>query len=160
MIRTLARMNGVICVPAMPQINTPRSESRKRPPRGSRLMGLEPLLYKGDPTRIYEFIEERSQASESRRAETTGARRRNTPPLSIFIDHIDYIVRLVGVDHVGFSTDFGGFPVNLKGMENAGDYQNIAQALLQKGYSREDVAKIMGENMLRLFDVVVRTARN
>ena len=159
MIQTLARMNGVICVPAMPQINTPRSESRKRPPRGSRLMGLEPLLYKGDPTKIYEFIEERSNAGEARRAASIDERRRNTPPLSIFIDHIDYIVRLVGVDHVGFSTDFGGFPVNLKGMENASDYQNIAQALLQKGYSREDVAKIMGENMLRLFDEVVRTGK-
>ncbi len=106
MIRTLARMNGVICVPAMPQINTPRSESRKRPPRGSRLMGLEPLLYKGDPTKIYEFIDERSNAGEVRRAASIDERRRNTPPLSIFIDHIDYIVRMVGVDHVGFSTDF------------------------------------------------------
>ena len=80
--------------------------------------------------------------------------------LSNLIDHVDYIVRLVGVDRVGFSTDFGGFPVNIKEMENAGDYQNIAQALLQRGYSREDVAKIMGENMLRLFDEVVRTAKH
>ncbi len=159
MIRTLAKMNGVICVPAMPQINTPRSESRKRPPRGSRLMGLEPLLYKGDPTTIYEFIDERSNAGEARRAASIDERRRNTPSLSIFIEHIDYIVRLVGVDFVGISTDFGGFPVNLKGMENAGDYQNIAQALLDRGYSREDVAKIMGENMLRLFDEVVRTGK-
>jgi membrane dipeptidase len=69
-------------------------------------------------------------------------------------------VRLVGVDYVGISTDFGGFPVNLKGMENASEYQNIAQALLNRGYSREDVAKIMGENLLRLFDEVVSTATN
>jgi len=65
----------------------------------------------------------------------------------------------VGVYHVGFSTDFGGFPVNIEGMENAAGYQNIAQALLGRGYSREDVAKIMGENMLRLFDEVVRTGK-
>ena len=64
------------------------------------------------------------------------------------------------MDYVGISTDFGGFPVNLKGIENASEYQNIAQALLNRGYSREDVAKIMGENLLRLFDEVVSTATN
>ena len=160
MIQTLARMNGVICVSARAQVAPPRTERRRRPPRGSRLMGMEPLLYKGDPTKIYEFIEERSKASEVRRAATIEERLRNMGPLSILIDRIDYIVRLVGVDHVGFSTDFGGFPTNIKEMENAGEYQNIAQALLQRGYSREDVAKIMGENMLRLFDEVVSTAKN
>ena len=82
------------------------------------------------------------------------------PPLSNLIDHIDDIVRLVGVDYVGISSDFGGYPVNIKGIENAGEYQNIAQALLNKGYSREDVAKIMGENLLRVFDEVVSTATN
>ena len=82
------------------------------------------------------------------------------PPLSNLIDHIDYIVRLVGVDYVGISSDFGGYPVNIKGIENAGEYQNIAQALLKRGYSREDVGKIMGENLLRLFEKVVSTAKN
>jgi len=82
------------------------------------------------------------------------------PPLSNLIDHIDYIVRLVGVDYVGISSDFGGYPVNIKGIENAGEYQNIAEALLKRGYRREDVAKIMGENLLRVFDEVVSTATN
>ena len=90
----------------------------------------------------------------------TRQRQKDIPPLSDLIDSIDYIVRLVGADYVGISSDWGGYPVNIKGIENAGDYQNIAQALLQRGYSREDVAKIMGENVLRLFDEVVRTARN
>jgi len=160
MIQALAKMNGVICVPAMPQLATRRTATPTRPPRGSRLMGLEPLLYTGDPTKIYEFIEERSRASEDRRGGSIEERRRNLRPLSLFIDHIDHIVRLVGVDYVGISTDFGGFPVNLRGMEDASEYQNIAQALLNKGYSREDVAKIMGENLLRLFDEVVSTATN
>ena len=82
------------------------------------------------------------------------------PPLSNLIDHIDYIARLVGVDYVGISSDYGGYPVNIKGIENAGEYQNIAEALLKRGYRREDVAKIMGENLLRLFDEVVSTATN
>jgi membrane dipeptidase len=66
----------------------------------------------------------------------------------------------VGVVHVGISTDWGGYPVNVRGMENAGDYQNVAQALLDRGYSRQDVAKVMGENLLRVFDEVVSTAGN
>ena len=54
------------------------------------------------------------------------------------------------------SSDWGGYPVNLTGLQNAGEYQNAAQALLQKGYTDKDVAKIMGENVLRVFDQVVR----
>ena len=87
-------------------------------------------------------------------------RRKSLPSISQVIDHIDYIVRLVGVDHVGISTDWGGYPLNVRGMENAGEYQNVAQALLARGYSREDVAKVMGENLLRVFDEVVSTAGN
>jgi microsomal dipeptidase-like Zn-dependent dipeptidase len=90
----------------------------------------------------------------------TEERGRSLPALSVHIDHIDYIVQLVGVDHVGISTDWGGYPVNVRGMENAGDYQNVAQALLDRGYSRQDVAKVMGENLLRVFDEVVSTAGN
>ncbi len=154
MIQTLAKMNGVICVPAMPQLATRRSATPRGPPRGSRLMGNEPLLYTGDPTKIYEFIDERNRASEARRGASIEERRRNLQPLSLLIDHIDHIVRLVGVDYVGISTDFGGYPVNLQGIEDASGYQNIAQALSNRGYSSEDVAKIMGENLLRVFDEV------
>ena len=46
------------------------------------------------------------------------------------------------------------------GIENAAEFQNVAQALLDGGYSEEDVAKIMGENLLRVFETVVSTAKN
>jgi microsomal dipeptidase-like Zn-dependent dipeptidase len=128
--------------------------------RGSGIMGLEPLVYRGDPTKIYDFIAERTGGGGSRQAEMTRQRRQDIPPLSNLIDGIDYIVRLVGADHVGISSDWGGYMVNIKGIENAGEYQNIAQALLSRGYSDEDVAKIMGENLLRVFDEVVSTAGN
>ena len=160
MIRKLAAMRGVICVPFLPQVVSREVRSGpSRPPRGSTVVGLEPLVYQGDPTTIYDFIEERKTIYNLRREETARQRRRNIPPLSDLIDHIDYIVRLVGVDFVGIASDFGGYPVNIQGIENAGEYQNVAQALLGRGYSREDVAKIMGENLLRLFDEVVRTAQ-
>ena len=66
------------------------------------------------------------------------------------------VVRLVGADTVGISSDAGGDRVNVQGIENVGEFQNIAQALLKRGYSEGDVAKIMGENLLRIFDQVTR----
>jgi len=152
MIRKLASMRGVICVPFLPMIVNQEYQDKWHAgrPRGSGLMGLEPLVYRGDPTKIYDFIEERRSRGESNRGRMTQDRGRNLPPLSDYIDHIDYIVRLVGADTVALSSDWGGYPVNIKGIENAGEYQNIAQALLKRGYSREDVAKIMGENLLRV----------
>ena len=161
-IQMLARKGGVICVPFLPMAVSRefREKQPPRPPRASRLVGMGSLVYRGDPTKIYQFIEERNQQSESGRGERAGQLGDNLPLLSEFIDHIDYIARLVGVDHVGISSDFGGYPRNVQGVENAGEYQNIAQSLLQRGYAREDVAKIMGENLLRLFDEVVSTAEN
>jgi len=162
MIRKLASMRGVICVPFLPMAVNQEYQDKWHAgrPRGSGLMGLEPLVYRGDPTKIYDFIEERANRGASNRGRMAEERRKSLPPLSDYIDHIDYIARLVGVDSVAVSSDWGGYPVNIKGIENAGEYQNIAQALLKRGYSDEDVAKIMGENLLRVFDEVVRTAQN
>jgi membrane dipeptidase len=162
MIRKLAETNGVICVPFLPMVVDQEYQNKfhRGRPRGSGLVGLDPLVYRGDPATIYDFIREKRGGGESGRSRMAEERRKSLPPVSKVIDHIDYIVRLVGVDHVGISTDWGGYPVNVRGMENAGEYQNVAQALLSRGYSREDVAKVMGENLLRVFDEVVSTAGN
>ncbi len=158
MIRKLASLRGVICVPFLPMIVNQEFQDKWHGGRirGSGIMGLEPLVYRGDPTTLFDFIQERRSGGESNRGTTAEERRQSLPPLSDLIDSIDYIVRLVGADYVAISSDFGGYPVNIKGIENAGEYQNIAQALLGRGYSHEDVAKIMGENLLRVFEEVVR----
>ena len=159
MIRALAAKGGVICTAFLPQ-QVSQEYDRKwhgGRQRGSGIMGMEPLVYRGDPTKIYDFIAERRGGGGSGRM--ASERHQDIPPLSYLIDTIDHIVRLVGADHVGISSDWGGYPVNILDIEGAGEYQNIAQALLQRGYSREDVAKIMGENLLRVFDEVVSTAR-
>ena len=162
MIRKLADMNGVICVPFLPMAVDQEYQDKfhRGRVRGSGLVGLDPLVYRGEPGTIDDFIRGRRSGGDERRARMAVERRKSMPPVSAAIDHIDYIARLVGVDHVAISTDFGGYPVNLRGIENAADYQNVAQALLGRGYSRQDVAKIMGENLLRVFDEVVSTAGN
>jgi membrane dipeptidase len=73
------------------------------------------------------------------------------PPLSLLIDHIDYIVKLVGVDYVGIGSDFDGsesVPRELNGVE---DYPKITRALVERGYSKRDIFKILGGNILRVY---------
>jgi membrane dipeptidase len=73
------------------------------------------------------------------------------PPISMLIDHIDYIVKLIGVDHVGLGSDFDGsesFPLGLDGVE---DYPKITKALVERGYSTTDIDKILGGNFIRVF---------
>jgi membrane dipeptidase len=74
------------------------------------------------------------------------------PPLAVLINHLDYIVQLVGVDHVGLGSDFDGIeapPLELNGVE---DYPLITKALLKRGYSKKDIRKILGGNFLRVFE--------
>ncbi len=162
MIQELAQKGGVICIPFLPQLISQEYHNKwheGRPPRGSGLMGWEPLLYRGDPTKIYDFIAERTSGRQTGRSERDRQRQLDMPPLSNVIDAIDHVVRLVGANTVGIASDWGGDRLTLQGIENVGEYQNIAQALLKRGYSEGDVAKIMGENLLRVFDQVVRTAK-
>jgi membrane dipeptidase len=73
------------------------------------------------------------------------------PPMSLLLDHLDYIVKLVGVDYVGFGSDFDGvnsLPAGLNGVE---DYPKLTEELLKRGYSKKDIRKILGGNLLRVF---------
>lgn len=73
------------------------------------------------------------------------------PPLSLLIDHIDHIVKRIGIDHVGLGSDFDGIgstPMQLDGVQ---DYPKLTAALFERGYSKKDIRKILGENVLRVF---------
>jgi membrane dipeptidase len=73
------------------------------------------------------------------------------PPLSLLLDHLDYIVRLVGVDFVGLGSDFDGIEAAPKELNGVQDFPLITKALLDRGYSKKDIRKILGENFLRVF---------
>lgn len=73
------------------------------------------------------------------------------PPFSAIIDHIDYIVKLVGADYVGIGADMDGVESLPKGINGVQDFPKITKALLDKGYTVDDVNKIMGGNFLRVF---------
>jgi membrane dipeptidase len=76
-----------------------------------------------------------------------------------FVNHIDYAVKLIGVDHVGISSDFDGGG-GVQGWNDASETLNVTIELVRRGYSEEDIAKLWGENLLRVWREVERTAKN
>jgi len=76
------------------------------------------------------------------------------PPLDVLIDHIDYIAKLVGVDHVGIGSDFDGISITPLEIDDVTFLPNITKKLLERGYSTDDVKKILGGNFLRVFKQV------
>lgn len=71
-------------------------------------------------------------------------------PLSLLLDHLDYIVKLAGVDHVGLGSDFDGINSSPQQLDDVTTYPVITKALLERGYSKKDITKIMGGNILRV----------
>jgi membrane dipeptidase len=80
-------------------------------------------------------------------------RRTSRHPVTIdtLIDHIDHVVRIAGADHVGLGSDFDGIDVTPTGLENATTFPGITERLLERGYTAQEVGKIMGGNVLRIF---------
>lgn len=72
------------------------------------------------------------------------------PPLSMLMDHLDYIVKMIGVDHVGIGSDFDGVNSLPQQLDDVTCYPVITKELLKRGYSKKDVRKILGGNFLRL----------
>ena len=85
----------------------------------------------------------------------------NIPPavnVSDFVDHIDYMVKLIGIDHVGISSDFDGGG-GIEGWSDASETFNVTLELVKRGYSEEDIAKLWGGNLLRVLDEVQAVAK-
>jgi len=73
------------------------------------------------------------------------------PSLSLLIDHLDHIVKLIGVDHVGLGSDFDGINSSPRELNDVTDMPLITQELLKRGYSKKDIHKILGGNFIRVF---------
>ena len=73
------------------------------------------------------------------------------PPMSLLLDHLDYIVKMVGVDYVGLGSDFDGVNSLPAGLDGVEDFPKITAELVKRGYSKKDIAKILGGNLLRVF---------
>jgi membrane dipeptidase len=67
------------------------------------------------------------------------------------VDHIDHIVRVAGIDHVGLGSDFDGVSKLPAQMHDVSCYPYLTQALIDRGYKREEIHKILGANLMRVF---------
>ncbi|MEX0290407.1 MAG: dipeptidase [Flavobacteriaceae bacterium] len=77
--------------------------------------------------------------------------------VSDFVDHIDYMVKLIGIDHVGISSDFDGGG-GIEGWSDASETFNVTMELVKRGYSEEEIEKLWGANLLRVLDDVQKVA--
>jgi len=75
-------------------------------------------------------------------------------PLSSLIDHIDHVAQVAGIDHVGLGSDFDGFPILPEGLRSAADLPKITAALVERGYRPDQLNKLLGGNLLRVFAAV------
>ncbi|MDQ2974743.1 MAG: dipeptidase, partial [Acidobacteriota bacterium] len=151
LLRRIAKNGGVV------QVNfysvfvdaatvTPQNDERNR-----RLKAQQDALdekYKNDPERLAEEGDKLDASSP-------------LPPLPIskLIDHIDHIVKVAGIDHVGLGADFDGAVDMPEGAQDVSMLPNITYELLKRGYSEKDIRKILGENFLRVFAEAERVSR-
>ena len=75
-------------------------------------------------------------------------------PFNSLIDHFDHIIKVAGIDHVGIGTDFDGIPVPPAEIDSAADLPKVTAALMARGYTAEDMKKLLGGNLLRVFAAV------
>ncbi len=76
------------------------------------------------------------------------------PELDLFIDHMEYIIKLIGIDYVGVGSDYDGLDCLPKGWNDCLDHIKIAEKLESRGYNQEEIEKLMGNNFLRVLEEI------
>ncbi len=143
LLKRIAKNGGVVQVNFYSVFVDAATVSPQSDERARRLKTQQDALnekYKDDPERLSE---------EGDRLE--GANPLPPLPISKLIDHIDHIVKVAGIDHVGLGADFDGANDFPEGARDVSMLPNITYELLKRGYSEQDIRKILGENFLRLF---------
>ena len=143
LLRRIAKNGGVVQVNFYSLFIDQKTVAPQSDERGRRLKAQEDALtakYSDDPERL---SEEKSKLEAANPLPPL--------PLSKLIDHIDHIVKVAGIDHVGLGADFDGANDFPEGARDVSMLPNITYELLKRGYSEQDIRKILGENFLRVF---------
>ena len=98
------------------------------------------------------FISQKSADADARKEKSPRA------ALADVVDHIDHIRKIAGIDAIGIGSDFDGVECTPEGLEDVSKFPNLTRALLEKGYTPEDIRKIYGENFLRVMRAVEAAA--
>ena len=110
---------------------------------------------------ILQTFPEARRAEYQRRQQAIAAKYPPTPRANVsdFVDHIDYAVKLIGVDHVGISSDMDGGG-GVDGWNSAAETFNVTLELVRRGYTEEQIAKIWSGNLLRVLEECERVAKD
>ena len=121
-----------------------------RPPEFVEHLGRLRAQY-GLPAAFRGVLDDVGRLAGAARGEYTAAALAAVPRATIehYLDHIDYVVAGIGVDHVGIGTDFD-HGAGIMGFEDASEARNLTRALLERGYSADDIAKIWSGNFMRV----------
>jgi len=146
MILALAKTGGVVNVIFYPEhIEPGYSEKKKRVDAE-----IAPLIQRASEQEKGDAAHQKLARDRVRAQEYL---KRLTPVyVSRIVDHIDRIVKLVGIDHVGVGSDFDGVQVVPVDLKSVADLPNLTKELLKRGYSESDIDKILGGNMLRVME--------
>lgn len=144
MIVALAKTGGVVNVIFYPEHIEPGYSEKKKKVDAE----IAPLVQSASAAEKGGVAQKKLMRDRVRSAEYL----KRLPPMSVtrIVDHIDRIVKLVGIDHVGIGSDFDGVQVVPADLQSVADLPNLTKELLRRGYSESDVDKILGGNMLRV----------
>ncbi len=150
MIRALAKTGGVACVLFYPEFLEPGWSEKKKQVDAE----IAPLVQRASDAE-QGSIARKKMARDRVRIEEYA---RRLPPVTVsrIVDHIDHIVKLVGINHVGVGSDFDGIQAVPADLTNVADLPNLTGELLKRGYTEEDIHKILGGNILRVMEQVER----
>jgi membrane dipeptidase len=150
MIRALAKTGGVVNVIFYPEHLEPGWSEKKK------LVDAEiaPLVQRASEEEKGDAVHKKIARDRVRSDEYA----KRLPPVSVsrLVDHIDHIVKLVGIDYVGIGSDFDGVQSTLSDLADVAELPNLTRELLRRGYSANDVDKILGGNMLRVMEQMER----
>lgn len=146
MIVALAKTGGVVNVIFYPAFTEPGWNEKKKPVDNE----IAEMVRRASEAEKGDAAHKKIARDEVRREEY--AKRLPRASVARMVDHIDHIVKLVGVDHVGIGSDFDGIQATLFDLSSVADLPNLTRELLKRGYSESDVEKILGGNMLRVME--------
>jgi membrane dipeptidase len=148
MIQALAKTGGVCSVLFYPEFLEPGWSEKKKKVDAE----IAPMVQRASDEEPGGIAQKKIARDRVRLREYA----RRLPPVTVsrLVDHIDYIVKLVGIDHVGIGSDFDGIQATPTDLATVEDLPNLTAELLKRGYSEQDIEKILGGNMLRVMEEV------
>jgi len=152
MMRALVKNGGVMDINFYPGFLSPEFAAAYKK--------VAPQIRADESAAEKQYANDRKRlAEESRNIWARYASQFPTPSYTAIADHIDHAVQVAGIDHVGLGSDFDGIDSAPKGMEDVSKLPDLVRELARRGYSEEELKKILGGNLLRVMRQVERVGR-